>query len=45
MAKDDQKNSNEKTKQDDILSIVEQFVCYFEKIDRGEKIDDSIRNS
>ena len=36
---------NEKTKKDDILNIVEQFVQYFEKIDRGEKDGNSIRNS
>ena len=45
MAQDDKKDLKEKTKQDDILTIVEQFVHYFEKIDRGEKVDNSIRNS
>ncbi len=45
MAQNDKKETHEKTKQDDILTIVEQFVNYFEKIDRGEKIDNSIRNS
>jgi hypothetical protein len=39
------KAANEKVKQDDILNIVEQFVRYFEKIDRGEKNGNSIHNS
>lgn len=45
MVKNDEKLPNEKQKQDDILSIVEQFVSYFEKLDRSEKDDNSIRNS
>lgn len=35
----------ETAKKDDILNIVEQFVQYFEKIDRGEKDGHSILNS
>ncbi|MDF2594076.1 MAG: hypothetical protein K0R69_417 [Clostridia bacterium] len=40
-----EKTGNEKKKEDDILNIVQQFVQYFEKIDRGEDDGNSIRNS
>jgi hypothetical protein len=36
---------NKKKKEDDILNIVQQFVQYFEKIDRGEDDGNSVRNS
>ena len=45
MVKNDEKQHHEKAKQDDILSIVEQFISYFEKLDRGGKDDNGIRNS
>lgn len=45
MGRHGKKQSNEKKKEDDILNIVQQFVQYFEKIDRGEDDGNSIRNS
>ncbi len=41
----EKKEPNEKTKQDDILNIVKQFVTYFEKLDGSEKDGNGIRNS
>ena len=47
-AHQEQKRLNPKSKQnkkDDILHIVEQFVQYFEKVDRGEQVDNSFHSS
>lgn len=45
MVKEGPKKVNKNLKKDDILNIVEQFIAYFEKIDRGEKSDNSFGDS
>ncbi len=36
---------NKMQKEDDILHIAKQFVCYFEEVDRSEVRDNSIKSS
>ncbi len=38
----EEKKSNKKRPKDDILSIVKQFVGYFEEVDRNERDNHSI---
>ncbi|WP_180270790.1 hypothetical protein [Sporanaerobium hydrogeniformans] len=41
----EEKALNKSKKQDDILHIAKQFVCYFEEVDRGEASGNSVKSS